>query len=336
LFALLALGMIAMTLILPRTGYVSSNASVTSNGMLLGFTLELPLYFWLLILRPKGTSPLYAVPIAAAGYLFCRLWTASATGSGWIPWAWIALAPLEALFLMVLTLRALRVVRNARTLPRANDLIERLLQAADREFPENRAMAAIMYELALIYYAFGGKPGVALTSRQMPFTYHRRSGLRFIYGVAVVFGCLEIVGIHLLLVALSPRVAWALTAFEFYGVVWVVGLLRSVDGLPIVLDEHGIHIRYGVMYSLFVPYEVIQDLQRGPLFSVDTKRKNYLNCAFMNAPDCVLRLRAATRARLPYSLSRNVDEIGLMLDEPREFIAQLERRISTSKGVAQT
>ena len=190
----------------------------------------------------------------------------------------------------------------------------------------------MMYELALVYYALGGRPGIVLRSNDVAFTYHRRGGLRVIYGIAVAIGCFEIAGVHLLVAALSPVAAWALTGFELYGVVWVIGLLRSVDRLPIVLDEHGIHIRFGVIYALVVPYEAVQELQRVRLHSVDTKRKNYLNCAFMNAPDCVLKLRTAMRARLPYTLSRNVDEIGLMVDEPKEFLAQLERRIAAREA----
>jgi hypothetical protein len=331
LFALLALAMVAMTLLLPQLGYVSSNRSVTAIGVLLGFTIELPLYFWFFVLRRKGRSPIYAVPVAAVGYLFCRSWT-SVADSGWIAWGWIPLVPLEALLLTVLTQRALRVFRVARTLPRSSDLIERLLLATDREFPANRWIAVMMYEIALMYYALGGRPGIVLRSNDVAFTYHRRSGLRVIYGIAVVVGCFEIVGVHLLVAALSPVAAWALTAFEFYGVVWVIGLLRSVDGLPVVLDERGIHIRYGVIYALFVPYEAVQDLQLERLYSVDTKRKNYLNCAFINAPDCILKLRAARPARLPYTLSRDVDEIGLMVDDPKEFLAQLERRIASSRN----
>jgi hypothetical protein len=44
-----------------------------------------------------------------------------------------------------------------------------------------------------------------------------------------------------------------------------------------------------------------------------------------------LKLRAARPARLPYTLSRDVDEIGLMVDEPKEFLAQLEQRIASSR-----
>jgi hypothetical protein len=331
LFALVALAMVAMTLLLPKLGYVSSNRSVTALGVLLAFIVELPLYFWFFVLRRKGSSPLYAVPVAAMGYLFCRLWNSGAD-SGWIAWGWIPLAPLEALLLTVLTQRALRVFRAARTLPRSSDLIERLLLAADREFPANRWIAAMMYELGLMHYALGGRPGIVLRSNELAFTYHRRGCLRVIYGLAVVVGCFEIVGVHLLVAALSPVAAWVLMASEFYGVIWVIGLLRSVDRLPIVLDERGIHIRFGVIYALFVPYEAVQDLQRERLYSVDTKRKNYLNCAFINAPDCILKLRTARRVRLPYTLSRDVDEIGLMVDEPNEFLAQLERRIASSRN----
>ena len=333
LFTLLALAMVAMTLLVPKLGYVSSNRSVTAIGVLLGFTVELPLYFWFFVLRRKGSSPLYAAPVAAVGYLFCRL-CASAADPSWIGLGWIPLAPLEALVLAVLTQRALRVIRTARTLPRSSDLIERWLLAADREFPANRWIAVMMYELGLMYYALGGRPGIVLRSNDVAFTYHRRGGLRVIYGVAIVFGCFEIVGVHLLVAALSPVAASVLSGVEFYGVVWVIGLLRSVDRLPVVLDDRGIHIRFGVIYALFVPYEAVQNLQRERLYSVDTKRKNYLNCAFINAPDCVLKLRAARRVRLPYTLSRDVDEIGLMVDDPKEFLAQLERRVASSRGVS--
>lgn len=323
--------MIAVTLLSPKLGHVSFDRSVTAIGVLLAFTVELPLYFWFFVLRPKRSSPLNAVPVAALGYLFCRF-TVSAGDSAWVAWGWILLAPLELLFLSVLMQRFLRILRVARTLPRSSDLIERLLLAADHEFPKNRWIAVAMYELALMYYALGGRPGIVLRSNEAAFTYHRRGGLRVIYSVVVVLGCFEMVGVHLLVAALSPVAASALTAFEFYGVVWVIGLLRSVDRLPIVLDERGIHIRFGVMYSLFVPYEAVQELQRTRVHSVDRKRKNYLNCAFINSPDCILKLRAARRARLPYTLSRDVDEIGLMVDQPKEFLAQLERHIARSRN----
>ncbi|HEY6924951.1 MAG TPA: hypothetical protein VI653_15860 [Steroidobacteraceae bacterium] len=331
LFALLALAMVAVTLLAPKLGAVSADRSATAIGVLLAFTVELPLYFWLLILRRQGASPLYAVPVAVLGYLFCR-WSSAAAGSEWIARGWMLLVPLEALLLTVLTRRALRVVHTSRTLPRSSDLIERLLLATEREFPANRVIAVMMYELGLMYYALGGRPGIALRSQEEAFTYHRRGGLRVIYGVAVLFGCFEMLGVHVLLARLSPAAAWALTGFEFYGVVWVIGLLRSVDRLPIVLDERGIHIRFGVIYALFVPYEAVQELQRGRLYSVDKTRKNFLNCAFINAPDCILKLRAARAVRLPYTLSRNVDEIGLMVDEPKEFLASLERRLANSRS----
>jgi hypothetical protein len=45
-----------------------------------------------------------------------------------------------------------------------------------------------------------------------------------------------------------------------------------------------------------------------------------------------LKLRAAKRVRLAYTLSRDVDEIGLLVDEPKELLAQLERRIPSSSN----
>lgn len=85
LFAVLALAMVAMTLVLPKVGHVSSNRSVTAVGELLAFMVELPFYFWFFVLRGKGNSPLYAVPVAVIGYLFCRS-AASGADPVWIAW----------------------------------------------------------------------------------------------------------------------------------------------------------------------------------------------------------------------------------------------------------
>jgi hypothetical protein len=326
-FSLVFLATVAFVLSLPAFNYFSADRSIAAIGVLLLFTIELPLYFWLIVLRRSGTHPLYAVPVAAVGYLFCRWWIQGET-SDWIAWGWIALAPLEALLLVIIARRALHVVRTARELPRSCDLIERLSLAAEQEFPANRWTAMLAYEVGLIHYALGGRPGIVLGSMDVAFTYHRRSGLRVIYAVALVIGAAEIVGLHLLVAALSPVAAWVLTGFELYGIVWVIGLLRSVSGLPIVLGERGIQVRLGVLYTLFVPYEAIETVQWHRLHTVDSRRGNYLNCAFMNSPDCVLKLRTTTRARLPYTLSKIVDEIGLMVDEPKAFQAQLERRIA--------
>jgi hypothetical protein len=136
-FALIALATVAFTLSLPKLGYLASSRSVAAIGVLLLFVVELPLYFWLIVLRRSKTSPLHVVPVAAMGYAFCRLWTPG-HDSAWIAWGWPRLLPLEALLLAVLARRAMRVMQMARDQPRSSDLIERLTLAANREFPKNR------------------------------------------------------------------------------------------------------------------------------------------------------------------------------------------------------
>jgi hypothetical protein len=144
---------------------------------------------------------------------------------------------------------------------------------------------------------------------------------------AMVLGMFEIVGVHLLVAAKSPTAAWILSGIEIYGVVWVVGLVRSVAHLPVVLGERGVHVRLGVIHDLFVPYEEIESVRRERMHLVETKRTNYLNCAFMSAPDFVVKLRAPRQARLPYTRARMVDEIGVMVDAPKEFMVEIERRM---------
>jgi hypothetical protein len=326
-FALLAAAFISITLAWPHLASWSASKPTAAVGVLLGFTIELPFFFWLLILRPRGASPVYSIPVAVIGYAFCRL-CEPGKDSELVSLAWIALVPLEVLLLAVLARRAGRLVRFAREMPKSDDVIERLMMAAEREFAASRVAGALAYEIGVLGYAVGAASPVLVRPDDAAFSYHRRSGLRLIYGVALVIGLFEIVGLHLWIAAYSHIGAWLLSAFEIYGAIWVVGLVRSVERLPVVLGPVGLHVRLGVIYSVFVPYDAIESVQTRALHGHTTSREKYLNCAFMNAPDCVLQLQRPLRVRLPYTLSRTVDRIGLMVDEPRRFLSSLESRLS--------
>jgi hypothetical protein len=84
---------------------------------------------------------------------------------------------------------------------------------------------------------------------------------------------------------------------------------------------------------VFVAYDDIEAIERRNLHGRAASREKYLNCAFMNAPDCVLKLRRPLRVRLPYTLSRTVDEIGLMVDEPQRFLSILDTESSAVRSV---
>jgi len=330
-FALLAAAFISITLAWPYLGSWSASRPTAAVGILLAFTIELPFFFWLLVLRPRVTSPVYAIPVAVLGYAFCRL-CEPGKDSELVSLAWMALVPLEVLLFAVLAQRAAQLLRFAQALPRSVDLVERLLLAAEREFPSSRLAGALAYEIGVLAYASGLAPRVVVRPEDTAFSYHRRSGLRVIYGIAMVIGAMEIVGVHLWIAAYSHIGAWVLSAFEFYGVVWVVGLIRSVDNLPVVLGRDGLHVRLGVIYSVFVAYDDIEAIERRNLHGRAASREKYLNCAFMNAPDCVLKLRRPLRVRLPYTLSRTVDEIGLMVDEPQRFLSILDTESSAVRS----
>lgn len=317
----------ALTLSLPRLDFLGSDAEVAAVGVLLAFTVELPLLFYFAVLRPAGTAWYAALPLVGLGYLLCRLWFVPAANP-MLAQALVLIVPLELLLASILALKARRALTDMRSAAYSGDFIDRLTAALRREFGAYRVVDALAYEIGLLYYALGGKPAVGLTASDEPHAYHEKIGLRQVYLVALLVGGAEILVVHLVAAAYSTKLAWTLTAIEFYGVVWVLGLIRSVADLPVVLAKDGLQVRFSVVYSIFVPYAEIESIRRTGLHAIDRRASGYLNCSFLETPICVLRLKNARMARLPYGMQKRVSEIGLAADKPAEFLTQLEQRIA--------
>ncbi len=71
-------------------------------------------------------------------------------------------------------------------------------------------------------------------------------------------GCvLEMVPVHLLLRQRSPMLAWIATAVSVYAVIWLIGLARALRLLPVLVSGESILLRYGLLYQVKIPKEVI-------------------------------------------------------------------------------
>jgi len=323
--------LVILVIALPQYHYFGSDEQAAALGSALAFAVEWPLVFYLLLLRPLRAPWVLALPLAGLGYALWRLiWSGESASTTHAVLGIIV--PAELVVLSVLATKLSRILGEMGRSRGQGELIERLARAARSQFGASRLIDILAYEAGLLYYALGGNPGIRLAPDETAHSYHQRSGLRLIYGVALLIGAMEILVVHLVVSAYSTEAAWVLTAVEFYGVIWVLGLVRSVADLPIVLGTDGLHVRFSVIYDLYVPFSNLESIQLTDLHGIDRRRRNYLSCAFASSPDCVLRLRSPQPARLPYGMRRSVDEIGLMVDEPRAFLELLKSRLEAHRS----
>ena len=221
-------------------------------------TVELPVVFWLCVLRPRRRSIANAIPAAGLGLLVARLSIA--------PLYFEPLLPLVGLIGALQAGYLVSVVQSGRQraieagLQRTGDLLTDGLAWARAAWPGRRIAHMLAYEILAIYYAFGYLP-----KPRSGFTYHRETGLRLLLCVGIALGFVEAAVLHLLLSAWIPVVAWIVMGLEIYGLVWIVGLIRSLSRRLVVPSPKGLLVRYGLLYETFLPWALIKEVRTDDL-----------------------------------------------------------------------
>ena len=245
-FVFLALAALAAALLVHppiELGRVKPTPELLAIAKTILLTIELPLYFWLCVLRPRRRTIADAIPVAAAGLLIARFLAVPAVDETLLPLS-VLIGALQAGYLLSALRSGRRRARKAK-LERTGDLLGDRLAWVRAAWPGKRVPQALAYEMLAIYYAFG-----VLPKPREGFTYHRAGGIRLLLGVGVGLGLIEATVLHLVLNAWSPVVAWLVVGLELYGLVWIVGLIRSLlrtaargDSLRITNTRSGAGLR---------------------------------------------------------------------------------------------
>ena len=75
-------------------------------------------------------------------------------------------------------------------------------------------------------------------------------------------GCaLEIVPVHLLIGNWSAVLAWITTGLSLYSLIWLIGIARAFRLRPTLVGRDYIHLRYGLIFQLLVPREMIANIR---------------------------------------------------------------------------
>jgi hypothetical protein len=155
---------------------------------------------------------------------------------------------------------------------------------------------------------------------------------------ALSFACaIEALAVHVLAARWSPGVAWVLTALSAYGVIWLVGLGRSVALRPTVVEREGLRVRIGALAEARVPFEAIASVALVRAAPANRRAPGYLHAALLAAPRLTIELKEPVEARGLYgSRKRGITRIGLMVDEPAELAALLRERMAAPHGAGWT
>jgi hypothetical protein len=252
------------------------------------------LYYWLLVrpgLRPRKSLLFVALlGLLRASFAFPHV----------VPGREFILGVLELLVIGTLV----RVFLSA-----GDDPVSGIQTSLAGIVPFGAAGRALAGELSVLYYAFAWRAKSHVPAGAQPFTMHKTSGIADLMLVIAPFSLLEIFPVHLLAAHWSRNLAWVLTGLSVYGALWIFALGRSFALRPGFVTESEILVRFGTAFSLRIPKECIESVQREPIADAMRVSRN-------GAPNVYIRFKQPLEAERMLGFKKFVSAIALSVDGP--------------------
>lgn len=186
--------------------------------------------------------------------------------------------------------------------------------------PMARFLVAELRLLRLALFQWRTPPDVPAGS--IGFGYHKH--LVPVFSVILVLQLLELGVVHVLVAIWSPTAALILSALSAAGLVYLVGLLKSFRLKPVLLDDHGIRVRTGILVDRHIPLAAIATV-RTSFSSAEVKRQGTNEAGLFAWPNILVELKQPIDDPGLLRPHRKMTAIAFRLDEPNEFVRLVEQ-----------
>ncbi len=298
----------------------TADDALVATGVTLDLVLLVPTLYYFLAVRKCGWPALTLLPV-----FFICLFAASRI----VPAEHHALLnglhavlPIAELGLGIALVVA---VRRALAAGGTKDWLDTARATVERWTGNSVAAKILAFELGLFRYAFTRQKVGPLSPGE--FSAYRKTPLTAYIWVLMMVIAVETVALHLLLVRWSEIAAWILTLLSIYSAVWLIGDTRAIFRRPIRLDGEALRLRFGLRWSLDVPWSAVERVETG--LGVKPEAEKPLEMVPLGAGANVrLTLREPAVADGPYGITRRCTEILLYVDEPRSLVSEIEQRLT--------
>lgn len=263
------------------------------------------IYYWLLV-RPGIRGRVSLIPIALLGalratFLYPNARTLAAFAAGACEVALIAF--------VVIQVRD-KVRRNPGQ--RAGDPVDLLRASLEPILPGAARFFAA--ELSIFYYAlFSWRAKPYVPQGAQSFSLHKKGGHADLLYIVAFAGTMEIVPLHLLLHHWSPLASWIVTGLSLYGMLWLIGLARSIALRPVLVGPDYLDVKFGLLFRLRIPRESITAVRRSDPADAATVVPR------RSGPNVFMEFADILEAEGPFGLRRPVRRLALSVDEEADF-----------------
>jgi hypothetical protein len=315
-FAAIALGLSTTSWIAANGSFAPHTRHVLTMALSFDLLVTLPGSYYLLVARPRGQRWWTVGGVAVLGMLRTAMLIAPA-----------ALATLILGSVIEAGLVGVLVIRG-RAAWRARGRHDDPLLVLGRIMPESSlplAAAIVSSELAVFYYSllsWWRRPHVSAGMR--PFSVHQRGGATAILYVMAAMGVLETAIVHVVVQHWSARAAWAFTAFDLYGVLWIVAAARALVLRPILVGADTIVFRASFWWTVAVDRMNVAEVR--PFTGTRVKRGSTdpLSLAWFTTPSVLVRFHEPVSATGLWGRKKTAAAIAVPVDDVDAFLRAVE------------
>ncbi|CAN5850077.1 hypothetical protein BH20GEM3_BH20GEM3_15370 [soil metagenome] len=332
-FGVLLLAIYTTMLLISGSHLFAGNPDLGAFAITFDLTVTVPVLFYLLVVRNTVLHWITIAPVFLLSLLGASL-VLPPENQRYLNLLEHLVVPAELLLFGFLGVKAVRDVRRARAqrLPGSgsHDFVERLQATLRQALPAKFAADVVAHEVAFLYYAlfsWRDKPDVG--EGEIAFSYHQKNGYGGILVAITLVAAVEMVVVHLLVASWSPTVAWILFAVSVYGIVWLLGYAQAIRLRPILLSSKVLHVRIGLLWSVQIPLASIASVQPAKSIPETRSTPGYLHAVTVGNPQWVIELGEPVEVHGLYGYTKkNVQQIGIAVDDRARFGAELERRLT--------
>ena len=176
-----------------------------------------------------------------------------------------------------------------------------------------------------------GEPAQPKLKSRESFAYGRQLAPMLLALVAI--GAVELLAVHFLLWHLSRPLTFVIGGISAAALLFLVALILSFRGRPVLLDERGLRVRAGFLLDAEVPLGEIAFAQSG-FAPADYMPGSLLKASLLSYPNAVVLLRRDIDLPGPFGRIRRVHAVALAVDEPVRFLLAIGTRVNRGGGAA--
>ena len=290
--------------------------TVLSNAVVIDLTLTIPLIHLLLIWN-TNISKLSIVPLFVLGLVISSLVIPQEQQS-LLSFMIQYVLPLVELFVVSFVIFKIRKIRKALKETKSSnfDFYTQLKEAVKYDVPEI-LLVPFCTEIAVFHYGFFNFHRARLNEGE--FSIHKNTGGNIIlYGFLMII-LIELFVLHILLVQWSPILAWCLSFLSLYSAFQLFGVIRSIPHRPVLLNDEGVTLRYGIINELNLEWKDVKRVVIKPKES-ELEKTTYLSVlGEMEDVNVLFVLNETKVMRGFYGIKRKVDKIAFNIDDLDQF-----------------